>query len=63
MDIVVGMLQQMDTRVQAGGSLESAHAHDMILRHCPTEGRGNTRVGSFASSGLLCYTWIGKESA
>jgi hypothetical protein len=63
MDIVVGMLQQMDKRVQAGGILESAHAHDMVLRHCPTEERGNARVGSFASSGLLCYTWTGKERA
>ena len=56
MDIVVGMLQHMDKRVQAAGILESAHAQDMVLRHCHTEERGNATVGSFASGGLLCYT-------
>jgi hypothetical protein len=63
MEIVVERLQHMDKRVQAAGSLDSAHAHDRIVRPCPTEERGNATVGSFASGGLLCYTWTGKESA
>ncbi len=63
MDSMVEMLQQMDKRVQAVGILDSAHTPDRILRLCHTEGGGNATVGSFASSGLLCYTWTGKERA